>query len=173
MRVHAWDTVFVRARRADVHPLVRDLAGHPRWWPHLHAEAGADGWVRLVHERPRLPGARLRLEGRVTTDRPGDRGLHLAYRGDLAGQAEWYYLDQPDGTVVHHLLHAATPDRGAARRLRAYRASVRAAMHALKDLLEGGRPPGAEPEPALLAHQREAAKALLPPARPRGAGQPG
>lgn len=166
-----------------MHPLVRAVAAHDRWWPGLGVSEAGDGWLTVTHAPPR-PGARgtarrarlpvgpLRrgvvLDLRVTNVRPGDRGLHLACRGAFDGRVEWYYLDEPDGTVVHHVLDATTRPRGAARRLATYRASVRAGLHALKDMLEGQRWPGDEPDPALLAHQREAAKALLPPAEGTG-----
>lgn len=163
MRVHAWDTAFVRARRADVHALVHDPAAAPRWWPGLRAEAAAGGWVRY-----RLGGGlamrRLAVDVRMTRHRP-DKGIHLAVRGDFDGVAEWYYLDEVDGTTVHHILDAATRDRGARPRLERYRASVRRGLHGVKDLLEGGRLPGEEPDPALLAHQRAVAGQLAPPAR--------
>lgn len=163
MRVESWDSVFVRARRLDIHPLAREVTGYARWWPRLEARA-AGGWVLLVH-RPALLLPHLRVRVRVSRERTPHKGVHLECAGDLAGRAEWFYLDEPDGTVVHHLLDARA-SAGGRRRLAAYRASVRAGLHALKDLLEAGRPPGAEPDPALRAHQRRAARQLLP-----GAGE--
>jgi hypothetical protein len=157
--------VFVRAARADVHPLVRDPAGHGRWWPGVRVTVETGGWVRQVHRPGRLGGS-LGVDVRVTSDRQPNKGIHLACRGAFEGRAEWYYLDEVDGTVVHHVLDAVTAERGSRRRLVAYRASVRMALNALKDALERDRPPGEEPRTALLAHQRAVAAELLPPRRP-------
>lgn len=81
-------------------------------------------------------------------DRP-DLGVVMRYRGDIDGEAEWYYLDEAHGVVVHYLLRAELGDRGWRRCLTAHRAAVRLALHSLKDRLEGQRLPGDEPAPRL------------------------
>ena len=150
MHIEAWDTVFVRARRADVHPVLRDLAGYERWWPGLRSTVVGEA-VRLRHRPPRLLRGAHTVELQITRERP-DRGLRLACRGDLVGEAERFDLDEVDGVTLHHLLRVDAWRRPQAL-LAAHRASVRAALTTLKDRLEQGRLPGAEPEPALVAHQ--------------------
>ncbi|HWB71713.1 MAG TPA: hypothetical protein VG452_05805 [Egibacteraceae bacterium] len=157
MPVQAWDSGFVRARRRDVHPFLRDVAGYERWWPGVATRPDGDA-VALTLRPPGLRRRPQRLRARQAAER-ADRGVNLAYRGDLEGEAEWYYLDEPAGVVVHYLLRAHTRPRGARRRLRDHRAAVRVALDALKDRLEAGRVPGAEPDPRLLADQRRATAA--------------
>lgn len=164
MRIEAWDAAFVRARRADVHAVLRDVAGYGRWWPGMHARPAGEGVLLTLRApgRIRLPGATRgpqRMVARVVDER-ADKGLRLRYGGDLSGEAEWYYLDEPAGTVVHYLVSADVRDRGWRHRLAGHRAAVRAGLHELKDRLERGREPGAEPEPALLADQRRAIAAF-------------
>ena len=163
MRIQAWDAVFVRARRADVHRMLRDVAGYGRWWPSADARPAGDRVLLTlrVPGRIRLPGAASaqRIVVAAMGERP-DKGLRLRYAGDLSGEAEWYYLDEPAGTVLHYLVNADVHDRGWRRRLAAHRAAVRAALHELKDRLERGREPGAEPDPALVSHQRRAMAAF-------------
>jgi hypothetical protein len=158
MHIEAWDSVFVRARRADVHPILRDVAGYGAWWPGLRATPLPSG-TRLHHDPPGMVRAAHVVDVVVRKDRP-DLGVDLGCTGDLVGAAEWYYLDEVDGTTVHHLLRAETDDRGWRRRLAAHRASVRAALDELKDRLEGDRIPGSEPDPVLLADQVEAMAAF-------------
>ncbi len=150
MHVEAWDTVFVRARRADIHPVLADVPAYGLWWPGLRVTAVGER-LRLRHRAPGFWRGAHTVEVSLTRERP-DRGLELSCRGDLDGEAEWFYLDEVDGVTVHHLLRADAPRRPA-RLLAAHRASVRAALNVLKDRLERGRAPGTEPEPALLAHQ--------------------
>jgi hypothetical protein len=177
MHVEAWDTVFVRARRADVHPVLRDLARYASWWPGLDARAvepstATDGprkdVVRLRHRPPGRRRGRHTVDVTVTRERP-DRGLELSCVGDLDGDVEWFYLDEVDGITVHHILRADADDRRAPAVLASHRASVRAALNALKDRLERGRPPGREPDHALVAHQAE----VLAAARARGRARHG
>lgn len=158
MHVESWDSVFVRARRADVHPLVRDVAGYPGWWPGARTSVGGERVALAL----RTPGRARRSEHllvRVTEERPG-KGLRLGVDGDLRGELEWYYLDERAGVVVHILAKGSVADRGWQRRLAAHRAAVRLGLHALKDRLEGEREPGAEPDPGLLSDQRAAIAAF-------------
>lgn len=104
----------------------------PRGWRRLHV------WLSVTKMRP-------------------DLGVDFALTGDLVGDAEWYYLDEPTGVVVNHLLRVHAPDRGGDRLVAIYRGSVRAALHELKTRLEGDRAPGDEPDPQLLHDQDEAA----------------
>lgn len=165
MRIHVWDTGFVRARRADLHPLLAHLPSWPVWWPGLQG-GDSDGWLRAVLRPPGRVGDRPSRFSRPqhltmvkVKDRP-DLGITVEVTGDLVGTAEWYYADEPEGTVVHYVAHFDAPDRRWRGLLRGHRASVRGALHALKDRLEGGRPPGAEPDPRLREDQRAAAEAV-------------
>ncbi len=171
MRIDTWDSVFVRARRRDVHPWLADLGGWHRWWPGLQARtlggspratahtcapwATAHNSTLSVVLQP--PGGRRRPQRysvRLATVRP-DLGVKLHYRGDLNGEAEFYYLDEPGGCVVHYLVHAqAGPHAPLPRLVADHRAAARSGLNALKDRLEAGREAGAEPDPALLADQR-------------------
>lgn len=159
MELSVWDTVFVRARRRDVHPVLADPLGYGRWWPGARTEAHADGVALTLRPptlRGRLGGADQRLVVAVRKDRR-DLGVDLGYAGSLAGTAEWYYLDEAAGVLVSYVLRAAVPDRGWRRVLAEHRASVRAGLDELKARLEGARTPGAEPDAGLLADQRAAA----------------
>lgn len=144
MRVEAWDCAFIRAGRRDVHPLLVDAAGYDRWWPGARCTPGAHGTSVL---RTRPPGAWARHHTIVLTTeriRP-DAGVHFGVTGWARGRAEWYYLDERGGVVVHWLLCGDIEDRGWRRALYRHRCAVRLGLQGLKDLLEGGRPPGAEP----------------------------
>lgn len=154
MRIDSWDSTFVRARRRDVHPVLADVGGYVEWWPRLRARCGHGGWL-LEHRRPG-GWRRVRVWLRVVKVRT-DLGVDFALTGDLVGDAEWYYLDEPTGVVVHHLLRVHAPDRGGPRLVEAYRASVRGALGELKRRLEGPRVAGAEPDPELVRDQAEAA----------------
>lgn len=157
MRIDAWDSVFVRVRRRDVHPWLADPGAWQQWWPGLQSRPHADGLAVVLrppgrHRRPQ------RYTVRLTEERPG-LGIRLRYGGDLDGEAEYYYLDEPSGCVVHYLVRAEAGAevaglRQAARVTADHRAAARAGLNALKDRLEAGREPGAEPDPALLGDQR-------------------
>jgi hypothetical protein len=157
VRFDACDAAFVRARRRDVHPVLADVAGYAAWWPRLRLRRRHGGWL-LAHRPPGDP-RRRRVWLRVTHERP-ELGVDFAVTGDMVGEAEWYYLDEPAGVAVTHLLRVWAPDRGGKRRVAAYRASVRAALQELKARLETNRSPGEEPDPQLLADQAEAADAF-------------
>lgn len=157
MRIDTWDSAFVRARRRDVHPILSDIDRYAEWWPRLRVRRGASGWL-LDHRAPRGL-RRVRAWVRLVKVR-ADLGVDLAVTGDLVGEAEWYYLDEPTGVTVHHLLRVHGPDRGGAGLVESYRGSVRAAMHELKARLEADRRPGDEPDPQLVADQAEAAEAF-------------
>jgi uncharacterized protein YndB with AHSA1/START domain len=161
MRVDVWDTVFVRASRVAVHPHVADVARYPRWWPGLRVEPAAAGLYRMTHQAPGVWPRRHRIVVRVEKVR-ADKGIVFAYGGDIGGKAELFYLDEVDGITVHYLLGAEAVQGEATRLLARHRASVRAALHRLKDRCEGPRLPGAEPDPALLAHQAQVAGELQP-----------
>lgn len=154
MRLDAWDSVFVRVSRRDIHPVLVDIAGWGRWWPGMVTEQRR-GHVAVTLRPPRLLGGAQRLRVALRRQRP-DLGLDLDYGGDLVGDAEFFYLDEPAGTVVHYLLRADAPDRGWRRTLADHRAGARAGLHELKRRFEAGRRPGDEPDPRLLAHQRAA-----------------
>lgn len=98
----------------------------------------------------------MRVWVHVTKVRP-NLGVDFALTGDLVGDAEWYYLDEPTGVIINHLLRVQAPDRGGERLVGRLRGSVRVALRELKRRLEGDRSPGAEPDPQLLHDQAEAA----------------
>lgn len=145
-----WQSIFVRARREDVHPLLVDVPAYAGWWPGMQVQAS--GSAADLRWRRGLAGQRLRV--RVAGTRPL-RGVALTLEGALAGSAEWYYLDEAFGVVVSYLLHASTAGPGASRRVRAHHRMIRAGLSGLKHLLEGGRAVGAEHDPTLLAGLRE------------------
>lgn len=155
MHLEAWDSVFVRTTRRDVHDVVRDPARWGQWWPGVVA-APVRGDVVRVQFAGRARWSRHRVSARVTKDRVA-LGVDLTYAGDLRGAAEWYYVDEPGGTVVNYLLRAAADERSWRRLLADHRAAVRRGLIELKLRLERGRIPGAEPDTALLAAQRVAA----------------
>ena len=161
MRVDVWDTVFIRARRRDVHPFLGGVEAYPTWWPGLIVEPVADGVYRMRHAPRTRFASRHEITAHVLKERP-DKGMVFSYRGDLSGKAEFFYLDEVDGVAVHYVLAAELDGRGWRGRLGDHRASVRRALNHLKDLLEQGRLPGTEPDPGLLAHQAQAAAELLP-----------
>lgn len=162
MEISAWDSGFVRARRRDVHAVLAAPAGYGEWWPGARSAVRGDA-VALTLRPPTARGRlglrdqRLRVATRKV--RP-DLGIDLGYTGSLTGSAEWYYLDEPAGVVVSYVLRAQVADRGWRGVLADHRAAVRAALHELKDRLEGPRVPGAEPDPRLLAGQRAATAAF-------------
>lgn len=162
MLVSVLDSAFVRARRRDVHPILADVARYGTWWPGVTSTGHADA-VRLVLAPPtlaaRLQGRTQALDVRVEKVRR-DLGVNFSCHGTLEGAGEWYYLDEPTGTVVHYLLSGRVADRSWRRTLAEHRAAVRAGLRELKDRLEGDRTAGAEPGAALLAEQREAAAAF-------------
>lgn len=177
MYLQAWDTVFVRARRRDVHAVIRGVARWGEWWPGTTSRSAGDavavtlrapGRLRPRHGRPQ----RYLVE--VSKDRPG-LGVNLRYRGDLDGEAEFYYLDERAGITVHYLLRAHTSVGRWPALLRDHRAAVRAGLNALKDRFEGGRLPGQEPDEALLCDQREAIaefRAAVKASQRRAAAEP-
>lgn len=157
MRIHATDEVFVRATRADVHAYLADPGGYGAWWPGARSRGSPAGaWLELATA---LPGRSQRLHLAVAGQRR-DLGVAFRLRGDAVGKAEWYYLDEPDGTRVTWLIDAAATTPRARRWLEAHRAAVRRGQRALKDLLESGRAVGADPEPDLLARQDAAIAAF-------------
>lgn len=158
MRIEASDSVFVRARRADVHPVLADVASYGRWWPGVESGPVGDR-VGMILRPPGFVRAPQRIVVEVGKVR-ADKGVRMRYSGDLVGDAEWYYLDEPAGSVVHYLITAEVADRGWRRRLDDHRSCVRRALDTLKDRFEGDRIPGAEPDPRLLADQRTATVAF-------------
>jgi hypothetical protein len=98
--------------------------------------------ARAVHNPARWrrwwPGLALT----VTVDR-GLEGVHWDVSRALRGTAEIWLEPYGDGTVVHFYLRAALSDRARAQRTREWKRAV----HALKDELEGDRPPGTPATP--------------------------
>jgi hypothetical protein len=154
MRIEAWDHGFVRAHRRDIHRVLADVAAYGAWWPGVHSRALGSSY-ELVLRAPVGLRRRRRLLLTVTKDRPG-LGLRFDLGGDIEGSGEWFYLDEPNGVMVHALLKGSPAGRGASTMLRDYRWCVRSAFHTLKDLLEGDRLAGDEPDPAFLQRQEAA-----------------
>jgi hypothetical protein len=127
--VRALDHGFVRAEPERVLEVLRDPAGYPAWWP--GARALGDGRVQL----PGLPSARLEAFG----IRPGT-GVRLRVsagrREAVAGQLEWYLEAFEEGTVVSCIADLRARRSWPPRRVLRMRSGVRAAMVALKGMLE-------------------------------------
>lgn len=153
--VEAWDEVFIRGARASANAEVVDVERWAAWWPGCRVEPLGPRTSRVVLQALWPVPARQELLVTVDRVRPRDKGVELTIAGDVEGTAEWFHLDEPNGVVVHWLL------RGTCRRplprlwLAAHRGIARAGLTSLKDRLEAGRPAGAEPDPVLLAHQRQ------------------
>jgi hypothetical protein len=154
VQVQTVDEVFIRCRRDEVNAIVAHVPTWPLWWPGLTATPaeGRAAHVLALRTPWRLP-RRHEVEVEVARVRPRDKGVELVVRGDLEGDAEWYHLDRVDGVVVHWVVRGRLRRRDHRRWVAAHRASVRGALISLKARLERGRPPGAEPDPRLLAHQ--------------------
>lgn len=166
MRLESVDEVFVRACHEDVHAYVRDPAGYGAWWPGARSRPARDG--AALELRPPGLSRVQRLRVTLIEERPG-LGLRLGLRGDFAGDAEWYYLDEGDGTLVHYLVRGQMGGRGAHRRLARHRWVVREGLHALKDLLESGRSPGQEPGSSLRGlREKTVERQRAAPTRARG-----
>lgn len=177
MRIETWDTGFIRARRRDVHAVLAEPSHYGQWWPGVRVRALGRPVQRLVEAdagdtgagtagvgagwrmRFRPPGWRARshrLDVELVKARP-DLGLRFRVRGAAEGEIEFFYVDEPNGVLVHYLSRLEVSSARRARRLgRDHRAVAREALHALKDRLEGGRVPGTEPDPRLLADQQAA-----------------
>lgn len=158
MDIEVWDTTFIRARRAEVHPVLADPGTYGGWWPGAVSQ-GTPARARIVLRPPTLLGRRQRLVMEVTKNRR-DLGVDFLVSGDLDGRGEWFYLDEPSGVVVNYVLRARVPDRRWRATLRDHRAAVRSALEALKDRLEGSRIPGEEPDRRLLEDQQAAMAAF-------------
>lgn len=158
MRIETWDTGFVRARRRDVHALLaQPLDRYGQWWPGVRAAGSGADAVTLVFRPPGRLRRAHRVRAEIVKRRP-NLGVSYRFSGDLDGEAEFFYTDEPNGVVVNYLLRVDT--KGGARRgrrlTRDHRAVAREALNAIKDRCEGGRVPGAEPDPRLLADQQQA-----------------
>ena len=161
MDVQAWDSVFVRARRVDIHGVLEQVGRWGSWWPGMRTEPVAAGPLGLGAQVVLRPPGLLRRPQRYTVEVVKNRkqralGLDLRYSGDLVGAAELYYLDETAGSVVTYLLRATIEDRRWRGVLADHRAGMRAGLDALKDRFERDRTPGSEPEADLLRDQQAA-----------------
>ena len=127
--VRALDHGFVAAKREVVFEVLSDPAGYACWWP---------GTRSLGDGRLRIPGLRA-VSVSADAIRPGT-GLMVRVsdprpRG-VDGHLEWYLESFREGTVVSCItdLRARRPWRS--RRVLRVRSGVRAAMVALKGMLE-------------------------------------
>lgn len=144
--VHIDDDGFVRAPAPLVYRRLTDVRAWPTWWPGVEVEArpsehgpdadrGDPPDEMVALSLAGAPGRRLRLTARLHRWRL-DTGFALALRGDVDGHAEFWLEPGWGGTVVHHLVVAAT---GHSRPLAVhadYRRALRRGLWALKDLLE-------------------------------------
>lgn len=111
------DETFVVAAPAAVAAVVRDPGRWPVWWPDL----------RLT----------------VFQDR-GEAGVRWNVRGALTGSMEVWLEPCLDGVLLHHYVRCDRSDgRPVRRRERRRRQThAKAVFWAVKDELEGDRPPG-------------------------------
>lgn len=158
MQVQTRDAVFIRATRRSIHPVIADVGGWARWWPGLELRATGAGSADVVLRAPGRIRRPRRWTLQVVKVRP-ELGVCMRYEGEVAGSGEFYYLDEPAGTVVHYAWRGAVADRRWRASVRDHRAGVRAGLEALKDSFEANRIPGEEPDAALLAQQRAAKRA--------------
>lgn len=122
------DDTFVAAPPTCLAPYVADPASWRRWWPDLRLS---------VSENRGVAGVRWRVSGALT------------------GTSEIWLEPWADGALVHFYLRAdptgRLPSRPGARRRRLERVrrrrvrSWKREVHALKDTVEAGRPPGVPP----------------------------
>jgi hypothetical protein len=122
------DETFITVPPSRLAAEFADPGAWPRFWPDLRLTVG--------------------------TDR-GEKGLRWIVGGALVGSMEVWLEPVLDGTVLHYYLRAdpadaagrpvpLQPRRAVAEAARRQRAAKAVAM-GLKDLLEGGRPPGEPP----------------------------
>jgi hypothetical protein len=120
------DETFVVADRTLLARQISDPALWLEWWPDLRLS--------------------------VVTDRGVD-GIRWSVSGALSGTAEIWLEPWQDGVIVHWFLRAGLPPRGSvgsgsltererARLRQRYATAFKRRIHALKDDLERGRPPG-------------------------------
>jgi hypothetical protein len=110
------DETFVAAAPARVAAAVRDPARWRQWWPDL-------------------------VLG-VFQDR-GDAGVRWNVRGALTGSMEVWLEPFGDGVILHHYVRCYVSGGGNPDRLRRRRQRhAKRVFWALKDELEGARPPG-------------------------------
>jgi hypothetical protein len=120
-RLDLIDETFLVAAPAEVAQAVRDPNRWRRWWPDLDLS--------------------------VFQDR-GEQGVRWNVRGGLAGSMEVWLEPYGDGVILHYYLRCDPPagrtlrPRAAARELRRRALRAKQVFWALKDELEGGRPPG-------------------------------
>jgi hypothetical protein len=120
------DETFVVAAPARVAAVVRDPRRWADWWPDL----------RLG----------------VFQDR-GDAGVRWNVRGALTGSMEVWLEPYADGVIVHHYVRCDPPGgrtlspAAAARERRRRQRHAKRIFWALKDELEGDRPPGLPRQP--------------------------
>ena len=117
------DETFVVADRAALAARVADRSEWGRWWPGLELS--------------------------VTEDR-GLKGVRWAVSGPLEGTSEIWLEPFSDGVILHYYLRADPPgprtgravDRRGERLRRRHALAWKRVVHALKDEMEAGRPPG-------------------------------
>ncbi|HET6729078.1 MAG TPA: polyketide cyclase / dehydrase and lipid transport [Jiangellaceae bacterium] len=120
------DETFVVADRTLLARQISDPALWLEWWPDLRLS--------------------------VVTDRGVD-GIRWSVSGALSGTAEIWLEPWQDGVIVHWFLRAGLPPRGSvgsgslterecAHLRQRYATAFKRRIHALKDDLERGRPPG-------------------------------
>lgn len=134
MELHVDDDAFVRAPVGLVYRRLTDIGGWSDWWPGVRTTPsrpadGAETWSLVLARRP---WRRLRVEAAPHQWRH-DAGFRCTLTGDLDGWSEFWLEELGGGTVVHHLLVAATGRRRPRRVLEDYRAVVRRGLWAFKD----------------------------------------
>jgi uncharacterized protein YndB with AHSA1/START domain len=131
------DALLVRAPVGVVYRTLTDLDAWPRWLPGCRCvRTPGDGIDGDRHELT-LPDGRRASRLSVTVHGwRHDAGVRWDISGDVVLPVEWWLEGRIEGTVVHHLVHAAPEGRRAARRVARHRRVVMGAMQAMKDHLE-------------------------------------
>lgn len=131
------DAGFVRAPAELVYRRLTDLGRWSTWWPGVEVRAlPPDGpEERWAVGLPAGPAFHLRYALAVDRWRH-EVGFRFSLAGDLVGRGEFWLEPIAGGTVVHHLVNAATPLRRPRRVTTGYRRAVRRGLWGLKDLLQ-------------------------------------
>lgn len=136
-QLFADDAGFVRAPVALVYRRLTHVGAWPTWWDGVRvrplAPVGEDE-VWAIELRGALL-RRVRLAARCHGWR-FNGGFAQSLRGDLEGRSEFWLEPTHGGTVVHHVLVAASPHPRPTTVLADHRRAVRRGLWGLKEAVE-------------------------------------